>query len=216
VIRERIERKLSGLDRRELVGLAVVAVLIVGGAAFWYVRSLPSRVSIATSYAPGPSRAGPVAGPIPSPPGPEIVVDVAGWVRHPGVYRFHEGDRVIDAIEAAGGARPRADLTSINLAAKLVDGQQIVVYRVGQAGPPPGSTSGGAASGSGSGPGELVNLNTATLDEIEGLPGIGPVLGQKILDYRTQHGPFRTVEDLMNVSGIGDKRFADLKPHVTV
>jgi competence protein ComEA len=150
------------------------------------------------------------------------VVDVAGWVRHPGVYRLHVGDRVIDAIDLAGGAKPRADLTSLNLAALLTDGEQIIVYRIGSAGAaPPGGgstiiTGSGAGTSGASGSGDLVNLNTATLDQLESLPGIGPVLAQKILDYRTEHGPFKTIEGLMDVSGIGDKRFAELKPHITV
>ena len=132
------------------------------------------------------------------------------------------GDRVIDAIDLAGGAKPRADLTSLNLASLLTDGEQIIVYRIGSAGAGAsgvGSTiiTGSGASGtSGSGSGDLVNLNTATLDQLESLPGIGPVLAQKILDYRTENGPFKTIEGLMDVSGIGDKRFADLKPHITV
>ena len=224
MLRERLEERFGGLDRRELVGLAVLAVLIVGGVAFWYVRSLPSRIQISTATQgpaqPGPA-AGPTAGPTPS-PAAEVVVDVAGWVRHPGVYRLHVGDRVIDAIDLAGGAKPRADLTSLNLASLLTDGEQIIVYRIGSAGAGAsgvGSTiiTGSGASGtSGSGSGDLVNLNTATLDQLESLPGIGPVLAQKILDYRTENGPFKTIEGLMDVSGIGDKRFADLKPHITV
>jgi competence protein ComEA len=224
VLRERIEERFGSLDRRELIGLAVLAVLIVGGVGFWYVRSLPSRIQISTATEVGPARPGPAAaptaGPTPS-PAAEVVVDVAGWVRHPGVYRLHTGDRVIDAIDLAGGAKPRADLTSLNLAALLTDGEQIIVLRIGHAAPGGGSTivtgSGAGASGaSGGGAGDLVNLNTATLDQLEGLPGIGPVLAQKILDYRTDHGPFKTIEGLMDVSGIGDKRFADLKAHITV
>ena len=117
----------------------------------------------------------------------------------------------------------RADLTSLNLAALLTDGEQIIVYRIGHAGAAPGGgstivTGSGAGVTGASSPGsdDLVNVNTATLDQLESLPGIGPVLAQKILDYRTEQGPFKTIEGLMDVSGIGDKRFADLKPHITV
>jgi competence protein ComEA len=211
--------RLRGLDRRELTGLLVLAGFIVAAIAFWYVRSLPARVDI--SAGPGPARPramAPRAGPSPGPEasGPVLVVHVAGLVRHPGVYRFGEGDRVVDAIQRAGGPRRGADLTTINLAALLTDAEQIVVARQGS---PVGSTgtSGSTVPGA-SDPGSegLVNLNTATLDQLETLPGVGEVLGQRIVDYREEHGPFRRVEDLQNVSGIGEKRFADLQSKITV
>jgi competence protein ComEA len=221
---ESMKERLSSLERRELVGLLVVGALVVGGAGLWYVRSLPRPVSIQTT-AGGSGGAssgvgtggGPSATPSPSPSPAVIVVDVAGFVNRPGVYEFHQGDRVIDAITRAGGARKGADLTSINLAALLTDGEQIVIAKRGAA---PGGSSAGSgtttAGGASGGAGALVNVNTATLDELETLPGIGEVLGQRIIDYREQHGPFQSVEDLLNVSGIGDSRLADIKPHVTV
>lgn len=213
MIGEPLRERLRSLDRRELAGLLVVAVLIVGGAALWYVRSLPSSVSIqAPSDRMDPSG---LTGSMASPTPATIVVDVAGWVRRPGVYEFRQGDRVIDAVRMAGGAKPGADLTSINLAALLTDGQQIVVFKRGKTGAGTGVAGGSGPSGSG-GAETLVNLNTATLDQLESLPGIGPALGQRILDYRQVHGPFRSVDDLLNVSGIGEKRLADLRPRVTV
>ena len=213
---ESIRERLRTLDRRELIGLAVIGALIVGAAGFWYVRSLPTQVRMdASSFprAPG-SAANAFASPSPSPG--VVVVYVSGWVRHPGVFEFHQGQRVIEAIERAGGARPGADLTSINLAALLTDAMQIVVAKRGQPGAPGGS---GAASsiGQGGGAGEVVvNLNTATLDQLDSLPGIGPALAQRIISYREQHGPFRSVQELLNVSGIGEKKFADLRSKVTV
>ena len=216
---ERIRERLAQFERRELMGLAVLAVLVVGGVVFWYVRSLPTRVQVSTvSVGGGPGESGHASSASPSPPAPkDIVVDVAGWVRRPGVYQLHEGDRIIDAIEQAGGARHGADLTSLNLAALLTDGEQILVGKAGGVSGGVGSgTSTGSGGGGAGGESDVVNLNTATLDQLETLSGIGEVLAQRILDYREEHGPFKAVEDLLNVSGIGDKRLADLKPHITV
>jgi competence protein ComEA len=211
VLGEPIRERLHAMERRELIGLLAIAVLLVAGAVFWYARSLPGRVSVQLAGDPGSRDSAAGASPSPSPA--VIVVYVTGWVRHPGVYQFHQGDRVIDALRIAGGARPGADLTSINLAGFLTDAQQVTVVKKGA------TQTGGAAGLGGAGPGGiggLVNLNTATLEELETLPGIGPAIGQRIVDYRTAHGPFRSVDDLLNVSGIGDKRLADLRPKVTV
>ncbi len=213
--------RLASLERREKIGLAVIGGLVVVGAVVWYMRSLPSTVQITEvgrAGAQGPRASdAPVPGPSSTPA--EIVVDVAGRVRHPGVYTFHVGDRVVDAIEAAGGALPGSDLTSLNLAALLTDAEQIVVGKVGAGGSASGTSVGGSSSGGSGGsgaPGEKVNINTATADQLEALPGIGPVLAQRIVDYREQHGPFRSIRDLLNVSGIGDSHMADLEPLVTV
>ena len=140
-----------------------------------------------------------------------ILVDVAGWVRRPGVYEFASGERVVDAIRAAGGARPGAQLESLNLAAPLADGTQVLVPRQGEAAPAavPGSAGSSAAGG-------LVNVNTATAAELEALPGVGEVIAQAIVDYRTQNGPFATVDELLDVSGIGDATLANIRDLVTV
>jgi competence protein ComEA len=129
------------------------------------------------------------------------------------VYEFQEGDRIVDAVSRAGGARRGADLTNLNLAALLVDGEQIVVGAAGTPGISSGTMVGSGGGSDSTGP---VNLNTATLDQLETLPGIGPALGQRIIDYREEHGPFRSVDDLLNVSGIGEKRLEDLRSGVTV
>jgi competence protein ComEA len=219
VLFERIRERLDGIDRRELIGLFVIGAIVVAAVGFWYVRSLPTRVRIEAaggagrpSAAAGGGGTGRVAGPSPSPP--IVVVDVAGWVRRPGVYEMHQGDRVIDALQAAGGAKPGANLTSVNLAAVLSDAQQILVTKRGSLGSGAGGGPGG--TGAAGGPEAKINLNTATLDQLETLPGIGEVLGQRVIDYREQHGPFHSVDDLLNVSGIGPSHLADIKDSVTV
>jgi competence protein ComEA len=116
------------------------------------------------------------------------------------------GSRVGDALRAAGGALPGVDLSSLNLARKLVDGEQVLVGVV----PPPGAVAGAPAGGG------LVNLNSATAEQLESLPGVGPVLAQRIVDWRQTHGGFRSVEQLREVSGIGAAKYADLKSKVTV
>lgn len=218
------------LQPRQRTGALLIGAAVVAAAVVWYVRSMPSTVTVSAS---GPMPGiGAAASPTPGSPSATpsasqgiVVVDVTGWVRQPGVYDFSQGDRVVDAIRKAGGAKPGADLTSINLAAVLTDAEQIVVGREhgagglvsavgtgGAAGTGTATTGGGASGASGG----LVNVNTGTLDELETLPGIGPALGQRIIDYRTQHGPFHSVQDLLNVSGIGDSRLADIKSKVTV
>ena len=213
MVGEPLRDRLRSLDRRELAGLLVVAAIIVGGAGLWYVRSLPSSVAVQASTDRDPPPG--IAEATPSPTPTTIVVDVAGWVKRPGVYEFRQGDRVIDAIRMAGGGKSGADLAAINLAAMLTDGQQIVVLKKGSTGTAASGGGSGAVPRSG-GAEPLVNLNTATLDQLESLPGIGPALGQRILDYRQEHGPFRSVEDLLNVSGIGEKRLGDLRSKVSV
>ena len=158
-----------------------------------------------TSYAAEPPASHSTFAPLPSPSALSIVVDVGGRVRRPGLVTLPLGSRVADALRAAGGALRSRDLLALNLAAKVADGQLLLVGVPGAA-----PSSGGAAS---SGP---VDLNSATAEQLDALPGIGPVLAQHILDWRTAHGGFRSVDQLNDVSGIGDSTFADLAPLVTV
>ena len=141
--------------------------------------------------------------------GRPIVVDVAGKVRHPGIYELKPGSRVYDALRAAGGPRRGVSTVSLNLAEPLHDGEQVIV-----GGPPTGGGRSDLGSGTASGAASVVNLNTATLEQLETLPGVGPVLGQHILDWRDAHGQFASVDQLREVSGIGDVRFAQLRPLV--
>lgn len=152
--------------------------------------------------------------------GGRVIVHVAGAVRRPGVYRLAAGARVDDALRSAGGARDRADLTAVNLAAKLEDGRQVLVPERAAAAraSAPGAAGAGAVAGPGAAaaPAAPINLNTATLEQLDTLDGVGPGIAQRILDYREQHGGFSRVEELGEVPGIGAKRLATLTPLVTV
>jgi competence protein ComEA len=192
-----MDLRFSGLSRRQLFGGAVAAAVVIVLA----LRQFGGGASApASGYAPLPARvtAKPAAAKL-------VVVDVAGDVRHPGLLRLPAGSRVQDAIVAAGGATRKAQLDAVNLAAPVADGEQIVV---------PGSGAGGAAAASspaGSSPSAPLDLSSATLEQLEALPGIGPVTAQKILDYRQQHGAFHSVSELEGVPGIGPAHLAQLK-----
>lgn len=173
-----------------------------------------------------------------APPGdasPSLLVHVVGAVSSPGVVALAPGSRVIDAVNAAGGLTAEADRASVNLARAVVDGEQLYVPRIGEEPPVPPDASGdaatsgaggdatsgagtaaGAADASGGAAGGLINLNTATQAELETLPRIGPAMAQRILDYRDQNGGFTSVDELKEVSGIGDATFEALSPLVTV
>ncbi|WP_280857579.1 helix-hairpin-helix domain-containing protein [Streptomyces sp. SAI-144] len=214
-----------GLERRNVVALSVLLVVAAVFAVqhFWTGRTqsvqapevvraaAPFGESGASSAGERRGAAGPaVSGGVPSTAGPagaEIVVDVGGKVREPGIQRLPAGSRVADALKAAGGVRPGTNTDALNRARFLVDGEQVIVG--GPAAPAPAPGTGGPAVG---GPAAApVSLSTATVDQLDTLPGVGPVLAQHIVDYRTQHGGFRSVDELREVNGIGDRRFADLR-----
>jgi competence protein ComEA len=201
-------RTLADPGRRGVAALAVVALLacVVAGWSAWRARPRPEPVDAVRVSTEVPPSAGSAS---PSSAG-EVVVAVAGAVRRPGLVRLPLGARVADAVEAAGGVRPGTDLGSLNLARKLVDGELVTV---GAAAPAPGAAAG---PGTDAAHGPLVDLNTATVAELDSLPGVGPVLAQRIVDYRTQHGPFATVDQLREVDGIGESRFGELRGRVTV
>jgi competence protein ComEA len=206
-----IRERLDSLSRAELAGLVVVVVATLAGAGLWYMRSLPKPVAIASGGAAPGGGATPASASSPSPSSPPIIVDVTGWVRSPGVYEFAAGERVIDAVERAGGARPNADLSGLNLAAPLTDGTQVVVPKEGAAGAT-GSTSGDGSTSAGG----LININTASATELEELSGIGEVLAAAIVDYRTENGAFASVDELEDVSGIGPSTLEEIRDQVTV
>ncbi|MFI1467476.1 helix-hairpin-helix domain-containing protein [Streptomyces wuyuanensis] len=207
-----------GLKPKTLAALALVLVLGVGFAVQHFRAGRPEPVhapQLVGDVPPAPEVTRPAPSPGPAPahePAGRIVVDVSGKVRRPGVLRLPAGSRVADALRAAGGVRAGTDLTGLNRARVLMDGEQVVVgvpQPPGGAAPgAPGRTGGGAP---GAGP---LSLNTATAEQLDTLPGVGPVLAQHIVDYRTEHGGFRSVDELREVTGIGDRRFEDLQPLV--
>ncbi|WFF00953.1 ComEA family DNA-binding protein [Micromonospora sp. WMMD964] len=199
--------------RRGVRALAVVAVLVVLGAAGWAWRSRPQSEPVAPLVTEAASAAA-TGDPSGSGSG-ELVVAVAGKVRKPGLVRLPVGSRLADAVQAAGGALPDVDVALLNPARKVVDGELIVVGVT----PPPapgGAAPGGAAPGGAAPVAGPLNLNTATLAQLDALPGVGPVLAQRILTHRDQHGGFKSVGDLRQVDGIGDARYEQLKDLVTV
>lgn len=199
--------------RRGIAALVLVAVLAAALAAVVVLRARPQDVSppavvSAGVPVPGSSTAASAS------PGAEVVVSVGGKVLRPGLLRLPGGSRVDDALLAAGGVLPGTDLTAVNLARRLVDGEQVLVgVPPGPADAPATGTGTGSAAG---GPGGLLDLNTATLAQLDGLPGIGPVLAQKLLDWRTEHGRFGSVDQLREVGGIGESKYAELKDLVRV
>ncbi|MET8692978.1 ComEA family DNA-binding protein [Streptomyces bauhiniae] len=212
-----------GVERRGVLALGVVLVLaaVLAGQHFWagrtesvsapqVVREAPVRVKGAEGSGAGAAGAGSVVAS--ASPGAQIVVDVSGKVRDPGIRRLPSGSRVADALKAAGGVRPGVREEGLNRARFLVDGEQIVVGASGA--PPPVGVGAGAVAPAGGGPSAPVSLGTATVEQLDTLPGVGPVLAQRIIDYRTQHGGFRSVDELRQVDGIGDRRFSDLRARV--
>lgn len=192
--------RLSPAHVRAAVGIAVAAGILMT----WWVLSgrprtaepAPVRLTSQADHGDHPAESS------------VVVVDVTGKVKHPGIVTLKAGSRVHQAIAKAGGPADGADTSGINLARVLADGEQIVVGTPAAPGAAGGSVGPGASGG-------RVSLSSATLEQLDTLPGIGPVTAQAIIDFRTEHGGFRRVEDLLDVTGIGDQTLADLKDLVT-
>lgn len=227
-------------DRPVAAALLVLALLAaVGAAAWWWSSSggAPPPVEEVLPYAGQADASGAGAAPgaasggaaatgtsepaAPEPAAGELVVHAAGAVARPGVYHLAPGARVADLVEAAGGLTADGDGDRVNLALPLADGERVYVPAVGQTEVPVvpgGAGAGGSAGGDDSGDAATtpVDLNTASQVELEALPGVGPVTARAIIDHREQHGPFASVDDLLDVRGIGEARLADLRDLVVV
>jgi competence protein ComEA len=190
---------LSAISRRRAVAgaLLLIAALFIAGR---YLVGAGSAQEAAPAQSSG--------GELSAEPAPRLVVHVVGAVRRPGLYRLAHGARIDDALRRAGGATRRADLSLVNLAAPLSDGTQVVVPKRAPPEPagsePPGSDEATPAAGP-------VHLNTATVEQLDELPGVGPVTAQKIIEYREQHGAFSSIDDLDAIPGIGPARLEQLR-----
>ncbi len=217
------------LSRRQIIAYVVVAAVVVAVGVRYVVlprETGPSEAQavVLAPVAASPSAAAAEAASPAASPTPDVMVYVCGAVRTPGVVRLPAGARVTDALELAGGPTAKAELAAVNLAAQVADGQQVVVPERGAAVASTPSSSGSSSTGAlgvtpaagGSVSGALININTASLEELDALDGVGPSTAQKIIDYRTENGGFKTVDEIQEVPGIGDVKFAALKDSITV
>jgi len=204
--RERLSSATAAARARPALA-AGAAVALVAAAAFVFVSSGPgsSPPPLVLPKAPHTDTATTVTS------SSEVVVDVAGAVARPGVVRLQSGARVTDAVGAAGGPSPDADVDQVNLAARVADGDRVYVPRRGESAPPPAAGSSGSAAKAGP-----IDINAATAEELDGLPGVGPATVAAILEYRTRHRRFRSVDELLDVPGIGPAKLASLRPKVRV
>ncbi len=191
---------------RPYLAMLFLFLIVLGGTIFVLRRTEPAPIAIIT---PTPRPTATLA---------SIIVDMRGAVTKPGVYTLAAGSRVQDALAQAGDALANAETRNLNLARKLNDGEQIYVPTVGEASatPPPANTGKSASVSASKTPLGTININTATLDDLDSLPGIGPAIAQRIIDYRNQNGAFKKIEDLKQIRGIGDALFDQIKGMVTV
>src|SRR4051812_30404706 len=195
-------------DPRRLAAWAAAALVLALFSAWYLSRGRP-----AADAAPPPAAATIDVQDSGATAGGKVTVDVAGAVKKPGVYELSGAQRVEDALKRAGGPTRRADLSQINRAAKLEDGRQILVPLRPSKSAPAAAVAAGSTTAA---PDQPVNLNTATLEQLDTLDGVGPATAQKILDFRSEHGGFGSVDELDQIPGIGEKRLAALREHVRV
>jgi competence protein ComEA len=196
---------------RGYVLVTLINLALIGGLAFWLKRPNPAPLEMVP---PDPT---PAPSPTSLPTPPPLRIYVTGAVAHPDVYQLPAGCIVKEAIQAAGGPTGEADLVHINLAQELHDQQQLYVPRTGEAAaPPPVIGAEPAQSSAGGAAGGKINLNTATAEELDTLPGIGPSFAQRIIEYRETNGAFKSIEDIVLVRGIGEATLAELKDLITV
>ncbi|MCC7078990.1 MAG: helix-hairpin-helix domain-containing protein [Acidimicrobiia bacterium] len=215
----RLAGRLPWVPRRDHAILLAVTAVAIGVVAVTWIRSGPvapvpeALPPVSVDEGPGATAGGLPGETSAGAAAATIRVHVAGAVAVAGVYDLESDARTTDAIERAGGASADADLSALNLAARLADGQRVYVPRAGEAIPPEQGQAGSGAAGTGGAP---VNLNTAGPDELDSLPGIGEATADAIIEHRTRNGLFRSVEDLLDVPGIGDSKLARLEGLVTV
>jgi competence protein ComEA len=236
-VRARLDETVDSHRNRIAIGVVVVLALVGGwmfigrssGSHRDVVASLPHAGASDGNSAAGAATSTTVAGVVSSGSSAtngDVIVQAAGAVVNPGVYHVASTARVADVVDAAGGSAPDADLERVNLAEKVNDGERVYIARKGQPIPPAesggaadgGTASGGSTSGSASAtaPSSPVDLNAATAQALDSLPGVGPSTAQAILDYRNAHGPFKSVQDLSKVKGIGPAKLEQLRSHVRV
>ena len=198
---ENLRKAASGITRFQSRVIIALVLLIALGAVFSYFRAKPREIKVKGASAQASERS------------KLLTVHVAGAVNRPGLYSLKEGSRVADALEKAGGPTAEALLDDVNLAAKITDGQKILITRAVGA---QSSSSGAVPGTSAAGENALININTASVTELDKLPGIGPSMAQRIIDYREKKGSFSSVNELDNVEGIGPSKLEGLKDLVTI
>lgn len=203
------------MERKQALAICFLLILVVTGTLTFYKISKPKPVVVSKA-----SNAGKTPKDVSTNEASKskkqaqlLLVHVAGAVVKPGVYQLKEGSRVIDAVEVAGGGLQSSDEDALNLAAKVFDGQKIYVPEKGKA-PPPGETA--SIPGAVAGDNIRININSATLDQLDSLPGVGQVTARKIIEYREKRGFFKRIEELKEIDGIGDKKFDQLKDKLSV